>query len=1162
MRRISIFSFALLLLAGCGGPKATAKSTAPAADSHSGGEISAPAFASPARWHYHPPAPDFATAFVRLDHGGCALLGDEGRRFLVGPAAKSDSKVNAAAANECKGNVQAANVVAPERLLGIYRRSPNAWVFAGESGTIYESASPLGAFLRTIPPPVPFLHIAGAGSLVIGAASDGSIFKYSEDTGWKALEKSPPVRVFDIAAAEGGRILALGLPESLYASADGGKTFIKSPLGSIGASHVGRMPDGTLGAQGLTESITWDDRRNPSFALGAEALRSEEVRVVAAEAAEPRAAAIAYGRAFIDGDRYFEAESISDGDGGFALIHGRLGAPHSKQRIPDSADCGSIKLGGQGKQLVTACVSAGDDMILARVRRSEDSGQSFGNALTLETLDTDSIDIAVSVNGDILITGVCRPGNAQTVCKPGAPLHLKPEGKGLVANTVEALGLEGAAFMPAFSPDGHSAYFLGRRGKDERLSLFVSHDGGESFSIRPLEAPSNRKTQESDTDSDSEERRSERNEDEDEEGGDFQTAEDSAISVGEDGTVGLSLLGPRGAVYMTADEDGRVLAVAKAPAEDALMAGFGKRVLAIAADRELDGPGKAETLRVWESLNGGASFDWIAGSRALDLDLYQAPPVIACGAGGCLLGDTVTRVGWSGQAESQPEALLSRNPQLKPAMHTPIVCELDPKSRWTLVENIFGTRAPDINEAMRGRSMWSVMTWDPKTGAVSTVSAELPASGDGAPKVITKTLFSKGPAPDAYAMDLSLQMEGYAAARVRYPADANGEPKLSAPMRNIEVSWDNYFLDGGPFHATIPDAGPIELGDIKTNRPLFFDTGLISVSLQGIFVRPHSPSARTALTYFLEPGGKTQRFGYPAYPVHGLGRPLTYRDDAAWVSGKLMAVGMTPYNENPFSAMILGYSNGDSWTMKATRTVPSVGNVSQLRSQIDWSYSQKTIGITSLFVDLFDTQAFASFQAFMPDATLGEPQVLPTPFDLPESPRPCKLSDRTATTRLEAPLSVGGMPAFGGTRHVVLVSEAKDSKEPSLLANGAPMVMLTRGVLMHGTKSDPCVAAWDTSRLGGDRTEVSAILSGDLEHSFVFREVSDEALEAAAKKTPAAKPNKANANPKELRANLLLSKRKELLTHIEYRTMRCQFDANATVPPNVWNASSMSRSSY
>ena len=61
-------------------------------------------------------------------------------------------------------------------------------------------------------------------------------------------------------------------------------------------------------------------------------------------------------------------------------------------------------------------------------------------------------------------------------------------------------------------------------------------------------------------------------------------------------------------------------------------------------------------------------------------------------------------------------------------------------------------------------------------------------------------------------------------------------------MRGIEVAWEN-FLDGTSGRATIPDAGPFELGDIKTNRPLAFDTALLSVSLNGIFVRPHSPSA-------------------------------------------------------------------------------------------------------------------------------------------------------------------------------------------------------------------------------------------------------------------------------------------------------------------------------
>lgn len=307
-----------------------------------------------------------------------------------------------------------------------------------------------------------------------------------------------------------------------------------------------------------------------------------------------------------------------------------------------------------------------------------------------------------------------------------------------------------------------------------------------------------------------------------------------------------------------------------------------------------------------------------------------------------------------------------------------------------------------------------------------------------------------------------------------------------------------------------------------------------------------------------------QRFGYPAFPSRAFGGALSFREDAALAKDRMLAVAMEPRNDNPFTTVLLGYSKGDSWTIKTTRIAPNPGDVPELIAHTDWSYSQKAIGVTELFVDMEGTQAFASFQSFGADAALGEPQILPTPFDLPDSPRPCKLADRNSSARLEAPLVLRNQIAFGGTRHPVLISEAKEGGEKSPSQGMAPMVLLTRGVVLHGTKSDPCVAAWDATLLGGDRTDTTAILPGDLQHAFLIRLASDEAINTAnpknssTKKAPAA-PNPKNSN--ELKSNLLLSKRRELLSHLEYRAMRCQFDTSAKPPASVWNAPGMSRMS-
>src|SRR4029079_19425842 len=96
-------------------------------------------------------------------------------------------------------------------------------------------------------------------------------------------------------------------------------------------------------------------------------------------------------------------------------------------------------------------------------------------------------NFAVSPEGGALVTGVCKPADGSSSCKPNAPILLRVEQGALHAMGHRAPQLSGLALLPAFSADGRSAYFLGRRGKDDRINLFVSRDGGEAFLARTLE---------------------------------------------------------------------------------------------------------------------------------------------------------------------------------------------------------------------------------------------------------------------------------------------------------------------------------------------------------------------------------------------------------------------------------------------------------------------------------------------------------------------------------------------------------------------------------------------------------------------------------------------------------------------------------------------------
>ncbi|KYF84034.1 hypothetical protein BE18_00520, partial [Sorangium cellulosum] len=179
-----------------------------------------------------------------------------------------------------------------------------------------------------------------------------------------------------------------------------------------------------------------------------------------------------------------------------------------------------------------------------------------------------------------------------------------------------------------------------------------------------------------------------------------------------------------------------------------------------------------------------------------------------------------------------------------------------------------------------------------------------------------------------------------------------------------------------------------------------------------------------------------------------------------------------------------------------------------------WTYAGTSIGVTTLVADPGHAIAWALFQPFRKDGTLGPARPLPTPFDLGDAPRPCSAAERAATARHEAPLFLGSEALFPGTRHPVVVTDAAG---PS----GAPevMVLLTASTVLHGTPSAPCVAGWDARAIG--RAPLSAILPGDLAQSWLFR--------AAAGSSGATG------------------------TAIELRRMACRFEPGAKVPEAVWS---------
>ena len=1117
-------------------------------------------FVSPARWDFHPPAPTTALAAVKLADGACVFTAEGGQRWAAAATKLAGSRL------VCAGKAEASPAVATEELTSAIRRADGSWIYVGESGVLFEAADALTAFTRAVPSPEPLAKVAGAGAAVLATSMEGRILRWEAASGWRPVPTAPALggaRVFDVAVSDTGKALALAFPEALFASEDGGATWAASGAPLVGARLLGRTGAGELGVQGLFESVVWRPGGAPAFARGTEKIHAPQAALEVEVGRAPSAASVQAGRAVLDGDRYYEVVRPEAEGETWLFARGRIEGRLETAPLPKSQGCSSIRLGARGKHVILVCVSADGGEISAEVRKSGDQGTTWGEPLKLLTPDTEQIFVAVSPEGAALMTGVCRAGGDAGACKPIAPMLIRADAVGpdagapdaggptLRATTAAAPQLSSAALLPAFSLDGRSAYFLGHRDKDDRINLFVSHDGGQAFSSRPLEVTSAthvaKKTRGDEDEEPSEAEPTDA----------FDVDDLSSLRPGDDGVIGMLMTRSRGDhVYVTADDDGRLLQVAGPPVDTTddeshpamLMSGHGRRVIAV----PLAVP-DTPTGTLFESLDGGVTWDRQAASQALVREYARGPLGAVCALGGCIIGDTVTRLGWGGQGDAgavdRPDEPAHEAVQ---SVLTPIVCDLSAATRWTRLEGVSGSSLsiPGAHEAMRGRSVWSALAVDRKTGAVTAVSATLPESGEGEARVTTRQLLGPRPAGQHLATAIApSQHEGYAAARVAVPVDAHGQLQAGASMRNVEVVWENYF-EGAFRRAKIPDAGPFERGDVTLGEVKggHGDDGeavvltdvlhatLVSITSHGIFVRPHA-KARGALELFLDGAGRVERDEVTPWPsTSPLGPTLDFRPDAAAVGGNVFGLGLLRDDGDWAAASLARRAGpGGAWTYSAESLQPPHAAGSPLAMWSSWAWSSKLpVALLGLVTDPTHARAWAHVLGVRSDGTFSPVEAVPTLADLGERARGCSVAERAGTPHVIMPFSLdANRVLFPGQRHPVLVREPRAKNAVGV---DEPTVLLTAGAVVQGTPASPCLAAWEAVAVGKGSLAVGALLPGDLAHAWLFR-VALEAPRAAGKPADHAKP----------------------VPTLEYRPMSCRYDPQARIPETVWSEPGTSR---
>jgi hypothetical protein len=617
---------------------------------------------------------------------------------------------------------------------------------------------------------------------------------------------------------------------------------------------------------------------------------------------------------------------------------------------------------------------------------------------------------------------------------------------------------------------GGRAYAAGPRDKDGRVALYVSLDGGKTFRPTPGEAfPAVAP--------------------------DVSRGEGAVqLVVDDEGVVSLVTRTGTSLVLITTDAEGRVLSAGEGPGGARALASAGMHALAVAP----------ETRSVWQTSDGGASWELVSLPRALcaprTAGERECEAPLACSTAGCVIGDSLSRLGWGDSEGGTASALPAVASETGPERHykTPMACALG-REPWQLVAGLSET--PRANDAAIGRVVWMGVGADLETGAVWAIHAPY-----GKSTLTRQTLLGPVQEPTRYALAVSSQIEGSVALRYMVPQSSRHTTQIS----DIEVAWDNRIEDVIAHGRLAGPVAPLP-GDYESRAPRTLSAvpALLSVASGGVYLRLHNTLGDRQPTYYFD--GRTVR-EVPRVPwpeallrearteMMRLGAsdvPVAFVDDGslvAWAHETKAGFGL--------DALTVGHPNA---TAAGLVQAVSIG------------YTGKAPGFV-----VVQTKPLATWwkaYSVTPNAPSGEaaptlaaPRPVALQADLPDPPAPCNDEARGREPRVVA-------PAFPGGPHPILIT---DSSEP-------PRVLVTERAVLHGSPQNPCVAAFEASTPrggmrqsivpgssgGGREPRITAIVPmNDMAHAWAFQEIRQSEWQVA----------------------------------VQARPMSCRFDASLTIP--------------
>ncbi|HET9930580.1 MAG TPA: hypothetical protein VFQ35_07830 [Polyangiaceae bacterium] len=994
----------------------------------------AAAYASPARFVYHPRERARPRAFRKLSDGDQLLVGERGERWQYSPKNRW---------------LRPGAILAPEPLIAVLGET-SAFSFIGASGTAYVARDPLGPFERSSAPVEALTSVSAAGTSIIGVRQTRSLLR-SGDFGVSWQNVGPRGEsVVSVGIEASGLGYALVTPEAVYETHDFGDTWQKLDAASVGALELVTAFDGKVRA------LTPLGER--AFDRGEKRWRS--ALPVAPPSATwpspprgPDAAALGEGRAVIVNGSYYELVAATE-RGTWDTVSGPLGGPYQRKPFLPAKGCKAVRVAAFEQWLVFACFKEAAESLSQPIElhRGGFTAERFERLPGRLDGTLSAFRLSVGASGHWIASGVCPPGVAGTGCAPSGIQRERSPDEGLASgdettkkralNSAGALAaapsLSNVALALAFSTDGRSAYAVGRRSKTGRFALFVSRDAGRTFAPRDLDLG---QVASDDSDDDMVERSP-------------GTRVDS-LSAAEDGAVAIAFSHYGRRTLVVTDDQGKLLSASEPPEERALIGASGLRAIAIAH----------KSRQVWESLDGGVTFE-PAGTLPLELCPNEegCDVPVRCAPSGCVIGRELTRVGWGGISADEAVIL---PPPLRPLrqlaerrVSTPISCALD-SGRFTPLPGVGD--APRAHDSQIGKAAWFVVADDPAHAA-----ATIFVGRKG--RVEPQSLLEPASHPEQRAYAVLSQVEGVAAVRYRLPEAQPGKASLT----DVEIAAQN-FIEGQTVRARIADGGAYSPGDYTTSSSHTpqAQPDLVSIASGGVYLRLHQSARADQPTFFLD--------GRHVETIPAVEWPVDSRFPARAEMVRIGAANVPILFVGRGAAIARARRTGAAWDFEAFATGMVDPASFGLVSFDNIAYVGNRAGLYLETQDGTGTIASAQIYPFRPDGALVDPPVLvPTQLGLGEHPTACDAERRAHTPRIVAAYQPG-------TRHPIVVNDNVEG----------PRTLLTAFAVLHGTPEAPCVASYEAVGLSADTgqatRETALILMDDLEHSVLFRRGAGDA---------------------------------------------------------------------